>query len=284
MWKERKKVVGESYNPFTKRYEKVFDIDNKEKIWVSPKGHDKEKIVTNYKAVCSGNVIEIYNYEEPLFYGFDNSNNGIGKGKKKVGDKADFIKRRDNMMNSKMKLRRLINANVKKYSKFVTLTFAENVQDVDSAKDIFKKFIKKLNYRRKKEGKQNLKYVYVVEFQKRGSIHFHCVFFNMGFIKNEELQRLWGKGYTKINIITNVDNVGAYVVKYMEKSLEDNRLNGKDLYGRSKGNLEESLVIKQPREVTAILEAYQNNITFEKTYKTDYNGKVQYYQIKLPRD
>ena len=283
MYKEVSKMTGESFNPFTKRYEKTYSLDEKEKIWVAPKGHDKEKIVTNYKAICSGNIIEVYNYEEPLFYGFDNSNHGIGKGKKKVDDKKDFIKRRDNMNASKMKLRRLINSNITKFSKFVTLTFKENIQDIKEAKDIFKKFVKKLNYQRKKQNKSNLKYVYVIEFQQRGSIHFHCVFFNLDFIKNEELQRIWQHGFTKINVITNVDNVGAYVVKYMDKSLIDTRLNGHDLYGRSKGNLKESVIVKRPQEVKLILEAYQNKICFEKSYNTDYNGKVQYYQINLLR-
>lgn len=284
MFKEISKMVGESYNPFSSRYEKVYDLEQKEKIWVAPKGYDKEKIVTNYKAICSGNIIEVYNYEEPLFYGFDNSNNGIGKGKKKVDDKKDFIKRRDNMNVSKMKLRRLINANVTKYSKFVTLTFKENIQDIKVAKNIFKKFVMKLNYQRKKQNKSNLKYVYVIEFQKRGAIHFHCVFFNLDFMKNSELQKLWGQGFTKINIITNIDNVGAYVVKYMDKSLVDSRLNGHDLYGRSKGNLKESIIVKRPLEVKELLKAYKNKICYEKTYSTDYNGKVTYYQINLLRN
>lgn len=278
MYKEEHKIIGEEFNPFTRRYEKIYSYDSSLK-WVPPKVIPREKIVSNYKAICSGNVIEIWEYEQPNFYGFEKK--GEFTGKRKIGE--DFKKRRDKVLSAKFKLRRLINSNVNKNTKFVTLTFAENLQDVSIAKDKFKVFIRKMNRQRIKKGKENLKYVYVVEFQERGAIHFHCVFFNLDYIKNEDLYKNWKNGYTWINRVEDVDNVGAYVVKYMEKTLEDPRLNGRDLYGRSKGNLKESLEIKRPRVVKEILEAYKNKISYEKTYTSDYNGQIKYMQIKLDR-
>lgn len=280
MYVKKNKLIGEQLNPFTNLYDKVYDYENSENVWVEPKGFDKEHIVTNWKAICSGSVIEIWNYQEPLFYGFDTKSD-VRKGKQKVD--TDFIKRRDNFIRSQFKLRRLINANVNFNSKFITLTFKENLSDISVAKYKFKKFIERMNRRRLKKKLDKLKYVYVIEFQKRGSIHFHCIFFNLGFFRNDELFKIWKYGFTKINKIDDVDNVGSYVVKYMEKSLSDSRMNGVDLYGRSKGNLEEPLVIKRPLEVKQILKAYKNKVVFKKIYKSDYNGKIEYMQINLKR-
>lgn len=285
MWRERKKIVGESYNPFTQRYEKVYDIEKTEKVWVAPKGHDKKIKRTDRVAIISGDVIEIKKYDDYQYYDYT-VRGSKGTGKKKTDNK----KRADKINESKMNLRRLINANVNPFSKFVTLTFKENLTDIDEAKKIFKKFVMKLNYRRKKENKENLKYIYVVEFQERGAVHFHCIFFNMGFMKNEELQKVWGQGFTKINRIKDVDNVGAYVVKYMQKDLIDDRLNGKDLYGRSR-DLKKPIIIKKPSEVVAISDGLQkfldfNNVSyvpFSKQYTTKYRGNIEYMQYNLKR-
>lgn len=287
MWRERKKIVGESFNPFTQRYEKVYDLEQKEKIWVAPKGHDKKIQKTNIVAIISGHIVEIKKYDDDVYYDYTvRGSKGRGAGKKKTDNK----KRVDKINESKMNLRRLINANVNPFSKFVTLTFKENLTDIDEAKRRFKVFVRTLNRRRKKENKENLKYIYVVEFQERGAVHFHCVFFNMGFMKNEELQKIWGQGFTKVNRIKDVDNVGAYVVKYMQKDLIDDRLNGKDLYGRSRG-LKEPVIIRKPSEVVAISDGLQkfldfNNVSyvpFSKQYTTKYRGKIEYMQYNLKR-
>lgn len=235
----------------------------------------KEKYWSNVKAICSGNIIEFVEYEQPIFYGSDVPG---ATGKQKGGKKT-----KDNINRSKMALRRLINSNSGKGDLFVTLTYKDNMVDIKQGKDDFKKFIKRWNYRRKKEGKDKLKYVYVVEFQKRGAVHFHVIFFNVGFIDNSDLSSIWKNGFVKVNKIDNVDNVGSYVVKYMDKSLEDNRLDSSDLYGRSKGNLKESVEIKEPTSVGALMSMYKDTIIFSKSYDTNYRGKMVYSQCNLKR-
>lgn len=284
MWREKKKIVGESFNPFTQRYEKVYDMDRTEKIWVAPKGHDRKIERTDRVAIISGHIVEIKKYDDYQYYNYTvRGSSGKGVGKRKTDNK----KRADKINESKMNLRRLINSNVNPFSKFVTLTFEENLTDIDEAKRRFKVFVRTLNRKRKKGNKENLKYIYVVEFQERGAVHFHCIFFNLGFVKNEELQKIWGQGFTKINRIKDVDNVGAYVVKYMQKDLIDDRLNGKDLYGRSRG-LKKPIVIKKISEVCrlseVLIEKNSNNFKpYVKTYTTKYRGKIEYMQYNLKR-
>ena len=232
-----------------------------------------------YASFCTvyvaGNIIEFIDTELPTYHGFE----GVATGKKKSSNKKiDY-----NINRSKMALRRLINANVSNKDLFITLTYADNVTDVSIAKDDFKKFVKRWNYRRKKEGLSNLKYIYVIEFQKRGAVHFHAIFFQCGYISNSSLNCLWGKGHVKVNRIKNVDNVGAYVCKYMDKALLDNRLHSRDLYGRSKGNLNSPKKITSPQEVAILREKYIKYCTYSKSYKSDYTGLMNYMQCNLLR-
>ena len=258
--------IGTSYNLFTHEY----DDDYMMTEYVVP--DDQRPVFASHKkAILSGDVIEVMNYDEPVVYGYKCKYN---KGKVKTTNK----KRSDNINKSKMTLRRLINANVNKFSKFVTLTYRENMQDISQAKLDFKRFIQR--YKRKYNVK--LKYVYVIEFQKRGAVHFHVVFFNMPFVDVNKLSRIWGHGFVKINRINGVDNVGAYVVKYMSKDLLDDRLNGRDLYGRSRG-LKAPIVITDEKKILALQHKYYINATYSKTYVSEHFKNITYIQYNLKR-
>lgn len=272
-------------NPFTNSFEKVFEYEISRVYFPKriykikePKIHKKKVTYSELKCIASGSIIEFIEYGkgQGVYRGFETFTTG-----KKV---CKTTKSSDNINRTKHKLRQLVNANCDSISsKFVTLTYAENFQDLTIAKNDFKNFVKRWNYQRKKDGLQNLKYVYVVEFQERGAIHFHVIFFNLNFIHWKVIEKLWGNGFIKINNIKNCDNVGAYVVKYMQKNSNDGRLNNRDLYGRSKGNLDSPLEINNPKEVAKLLEIYKNKIVFEKTYTSDYRGSMKYNQVNLKR-
>ena len=84
----------------------------------------------------------------------------------------------------------------------------------------------------------NFEYLAVPEFQKRGAVHYHLLC-NLPFIEIAELQELWGQGFVKINKIDDVNNVGAYVSKYLGKEM-DERTFGKKKFFRSQ-NLKQSV-------------------------------------------
>ena len=73
-----------------------------------------------------------------------------------------------NLNNSRNKINRLIASN-KDLDKFITLTYAESV-DMEESKKQLAYFFTKL--RRKQEG---LKYLWVLEFQENGKIHYHIL-------------------------------------------------------------------------------------------------------------
>ena len=229
--------------------------------------------VYDKKVVISGNVIEVYEYEESVLYGYKDTKKK-SKGRQAVASDEDKYKNREKVLSrARRDLRRIINSNIEEYSKFVTLTFKENVQDLDIANYEFKKFIQRLNY----SYGIKLKYSVVIEFQERGAIHYHALFYNLTQkLDIDRIAALWGNGFIKINSIKNVDNVGAYVCKYMTKT-DDDRLKGRKMYFNSRG-LKKPQEIKETEIVDALVGSLQNQSPkYENKFSNEHNS-VEYKQ------
>ncbi|NLK50944.1 MAG: hypothetical protein GX295_00640 [Syntrophomonadaceae bacterium] len=233
------------------------------------------------KVIISGSVIEVYEYENSVYKGY--KSNG---GRDKVADDESKEKnRKDTLRRARQNLRRTVNANVWAYGerclpKFLTLTFGDNVTDLDVAHYEFLKFIKRLNYLVFGTKVANLRYTAVPEFQKRGAVHYHVVLYNLPFVESKVIEEVWGNGFIKINKIDDVDNVGAYVCKYMVKELDD-RLRGRKCYFNSRG-LFKPIVIEDEKKVENI----KNSLPGEKrtvftVYENDYTGITIYKQYNL---
>lgn len=223
------------------------------------------------KVVLSGNVIEVYEYEKSVICGYSD-NRKIGRRGQASEDEKE--KNRDKVLSrARRDLRRLINSNMQKYSKFLTLTFKDNVCDLDYSNYEFNKFIKRLNY----HYGIKVKYSCVIEFQKRGAIHYHVVLYNLTRkLDIDDFTSLWGHGFIKINSIDNVDNVGAYVCKYMTKT-DDDRLLGRKMYFNSRG-LNKPLEIKENQLIDAVQSSLSSNsLTYENKFSNDYNS-INYKQ------
>jgi len=158
------------------------------------------------------------------------------------------------------------------------LTFAENVTDLKVANREFKKFIQRLRY---EEGE--FRYLAVIEFQKRGAVHYHMMS-DLFYISNHKLRRIWSGGFVKINRIKQVDNVGAYLVKYMCKA-DDIRLHKRKAYLRSynlgypvklRGHQVTKLIIKN--------ELKPNKIVYSNVYRggaPDNQGFIDHQEFNL---
>lgn len=249
---------------------------------------------TNRKIILSGSTVEEYNYtEKALLYDFSVPAQSRIRTKIEVTDEASKIRKeeskRRSLQRTRSNLRRLINTNAWQWLKttgepylpvFVTFTFGPNIQNVKEANRIFSHFIKRLNHYVKHDGTR-LKYSVVVEFQERGAVHYHTIFYNLDYIKKNILAGIWGQGYIKIKGITNVSNAGAYVCKYMSKDLCDDRLDGLKRYFSSR-NLHKPLHIidqyKAEKVSKLIPPKYK---TKEKEFESVYQGKVKYTQYNL---
>ena len=219
------------------------------------------------KAIFSGCFSELFTYDEGLRIGFK-----AGERKKTVKGSKKIV-RLDNFIRSKAKIKRLAWAHSGSFKTFITLTFAENIQDFDFANkklDIFQK--------RLKRAFPNIMYLGVVEFQKRGAIHYH--FLCSEFIKADKLANLWGQGFVKINKIRNHKNLGLYIVKYMTKDLfTERRFFMRKKYFFSK-NLKSPIIITCQKVIDKIFNFAYNKIKltklFEAEFSIDFVGKIQY--------
>lgn len=250
----------------------------------------------SYKVIKSGHIVEIYEYQNtraklPTIEESEQYDGDIeqcekvqeGTGEEK-GERTGEYKQRTNIR-ARNQIRRLINMNFNNNSLFLTLTFAENVQDIPYANKEFKKFIQRIKYKQ-----SDFAYVAVMEFQKRGAIHYHMVcnwkaeWNNIQELhdRENEIARIWSHGFCDIQEIKHLDNVGAYLIKYMTKENVDDRLNGKKRYFHSK-NLDKPMELTG-NEAVKIIEEYLNKIpVFTNEYSSEWTGKVRYREYNPKR-
>jgi len=248
-----------------------------------------------HKIIQSGDIIEIYEYSEGYLKGYTLAENETNSRTSSESGSGDTDSRERALKRAKANLRRLINSNVGQYgkeftAKFLTLTFRENVQDIKQANYEFQKFIKRLNYKLYGTKKANLKYTTVIEFQKRGAIHYHTILYNMPYLKANEISNIWENGFVKINKIDDVDNVGAYIGEYLGqaekgqgKSVEDDRLRGQKSHFSSRGLLK-PVEITDKKIVEQVASALLNEkATYSATFENEHLGHISYKQYNLKR-
>lgn len=226
-------------------------------------------------------VIEVYEYEKMPYP----SKSGGRKKKEESDGITSYDNRKISTKKARDTIRRICTSNFTSKSKFITLTFRDgsvnDVKSVDECNREFKKFIQRL--RRRYGG---FKYIAVIEFQDtygRGAVHYHMMS-DLPYIDNEELNKIWRNGFVKINDISECDNTGAYLVKYICKDLQDERLMGRKAYLVSKG-LERPSVVRGDT-ADAIYEDLDLNIkkeVFANSYTSEHHGIINYKQYNMRR-
>lgn len=111
-----------------------------------------------------------------------------------------------------------------------TLTFAENIQNYHLAISKWQSFLKRLRH----HVGTDMQYICVWEYQKRGAIHFHCLF-NF-HIEHELLSKIWGNGFVFISKIQKENGSCLksiqYMTKYMLKTIQERIEQGTDIRGQ----------------------------------------------------
>lgn len=229
--------------------------------------------VYSKKLIVSGNVAELYNYELPVVR--DRKNNFLGRaGQTTTTEEQKRQNRVKRAQRARQNVRRLVNANFSNKSKFITLTYSDNKTDLKAANRDFTLSIKRFN----RFLGHPVKYVAVPEFQKRGAVHYHVIM-DCPYIPQKKIAELWGHGFVKINRIDNIDNVGAYLTKYMTKDLDDERLAGVKCYFRSY-NLKKPEVTTNYELIDEVLATVDvKRVACSYSFQTDYFGQVSYVQL-----
>lgn len=232
------------------------------------------------KIIVTKGICEVYRYER-----LNTKGGGARDGDGEYSD-ANYKQSQRRRRNT---IRQLICSNFDSGSKFVTLTFGEvpglDIRDVQACNHYFMRFVDRL--RRKYPG---FRYVAVIEFQDkngRGAVHYHMIC-NLPYVKKEELASIWAGGFVKVNAIDKVDNVGAYVIKYMTVDMDDKRLAGQNAYLHSRG-LDKPVELVTWRQDNAeawqeIHNALENEKpSYEATYESEVAGRCEYRQFNFNR-
>lgn len=138
---------------------------------------------------------------------------------KKAENRAESVQ---SLKRTFARLRALINTNVTtpENVRWVTLTYAENMQDRERLYKDFEKFWKRFLYYCKTHDIAKPEYIAVAEPQGRGAWHMHLLIIWDGpapYLHNDTVfSPLWGHGFTSIKAVKrNVDNFGAYFSAYL---------------------------------------------------------------------
>lgn len=186
--------------------------------------------------------------------------------------------REDNIISLKKtisRLRDLINCNFfgADNELFITLTYRENMTDVERLYNDYRKFYQRLKYRFKDI---EFCYICVIEPQERGAWHVHLLLKALNkdylFINDSIVSKLWGHGFTKTKRLKGVDNVGAYLSSYLTDVFsEKGKKKGARLYLYPAGvNIYRcSRNCKRPVEEEVVYKDLQGLSNF-KTYEVSY--------------
>jgi hypothetical protein len=231
---------------------------------------------SNIKVIANGHILEVYEYEKDVCSGFA----GQGGRSKMDEHKSDREEenRRLSCRRARDMIRRICIANFDEHSKFITLTYKDNQTDLKASNIDFKRFIQKMRYRY-----GNFKYVAVIEFQDRGAVHYHMMS-DLPYIPKKQLGEIWEMGFVKINDITKVDNVGAYMLKYMLKDTTDERLKTKKAYLTSKGlDRPEPFRGDEAKKIYDVYGLADKEKAFANSYESEHFGKITYSEYNLKR-
>jgi len=241
----------------------------------------KAGLESNTRLVISGDTLELFRYKQSYFYNWINQK----KSAPTRGESSLIPKREDNIKRAVANLRRLVQCNQEdqiEKPKFLTLTYKENIQDLNLANPDFSIFTKEV-----RETYGNMKYIAVPEFQERGAVHYHALYFNLPFIQDfkGEMSRLWPHGSTKIEAVRSMNAMPRYISKYMTKSLADVRTSGRKSFFTSR-NLLKPIVVHDQKRATDLLDSWAHSLrqVGEPKDFQDYRGRdVTFYLFKGAR-
>jgi len=188
------------------------------------------------KVIRSGDLIEVYEYAKNLpIRRKVRQPDTYGKRDRRVGPR-----REDSIRRAAKSFRRIVRANLggDEPPALFTFTMYQELSYTASVR-VFTKFIVRL---RRNHGRE-FRYIVVPEFQKRGAVHWHALFWGISheIAKTETetryIARLWLAGFCDGLITDGHPKLAGYLSKYMSKAMHDIRLGGKKAYYASRNIL-----------------------------------------------
>jgi hypothetical protein len=250
------------------------------------------------KIISYSNTIEVYEYERDIIRLVGRTRRNISSATShddirisredslpKGDSEVKVGKRSDNARRASMAFRRIVASNLDGHSLplLITLTYRDNLTDLSTAYRHLTAFIQSL---RRRYGKA-FAYVVVPEFQKRGAVHFHTLFWGLPENllpmerKTRTLAQIWGHGFVYIKQTDGNERLAFYLAKYFTKAFVDPRLKNQKSYVASR-NIKRPLIQKGPFNIAVVLEEYGviGEPLVDRTYLTNWLGEGRYRVFK----
>ncbi len=254
------------------------------------------------KIVTYGNTIEVYEYEKDIYRlvgrarrdaEADTADVDVGiSGEDSLSDKEDKAKmgrRADNARRAQVAFRRIVASNLCGGANpiLVTLTYRDNFTDLARAYKHLTAFNQSLRYRYGKA----FAYILVPEFQKRGAVHFHALYWGLPEIvfhserQDRTLAQIWGHGFVFLKKTDGDEKLSFYLAKYFTKAFLDTRLRNFKCYVASR-NIKRPLVQMGPFNIPVVLEEYGviGDPIVDRSYRTHWLGEGRFRLFKFSHD
>lgn len=195
-----------------------------------------------------------------------------------------------NIIRSKLSCQRLAKANSKIWETFITLTIAENIQDIKKANAMLHSFTVQV-----RRIKKDFSYIAIPEFQKRGAVHYHLLtnisiddtklIYAQKDNPNFKHIKYWNKGFTSIEPLKDdIKKVIGYISKYMTKDIDD-RLFGhrRYLYSQNLATPKESYINSDSEQDYNFFtkKIQDKKLIYENVYINPYdNSKVTFLEFQ----
>lgn len=252
------------------------------------------------KFISYGDNLEVYEYEKDVIRTAlrrsavtrkrDNAKDDLGTAGEDTLSERKLGKRQDNARRASLGFRRIVAANLGGSVRpiLATLTYRDNLCELSEAYRHLSAFIQHLRYRYGK----SFRYVCVPEFQKRGAVHFHALFWGLPESvfsrerKDRAIATLWGQGFVYLKQTDGNEKLSFYLSKYMAKAFADPRLKNQKCYVTSR-NIQRPTIQIGASPAWALLDEYkidEKSALVDREYSTRWLGKGRYRLFKIPDD
>jgi hypothetical protein len=251
---------------------------------------------SDQKVVLAGNTLHYYQYSKPIKYDFTQPQkikrfqNAFQEEPVPSFDGHQYRARKN--------VRLLLQSNAWQWLAegtpirpiFITFTFKECETSLKRANKDFGDFTKRFNYAVYGSKCSRLKWLSVPEFQKRGAVHYHTIYFNLPHNElstnahfdlslYKKASQSWDQGYIFVEPIDKLDILVNYVSKYFTKSKSDVRYANEKKYFTSRG-LEKPREYRNPSVVQTLLTACDTP-HYHKEFKSNFISTI-YQCYTLP--
>ena len=239
----------------------------------------------NFKIIESKNRVEVYSIAGTISTGGECKNKSGRKGSSEGKTKGSKSRRKQTLNEARNNIIRLVSCN-SDMKVFCTLTYKENMQDIKKSRKHLQYFFQKLH-----KDYNDLKYIWVMEYQERGAIHFH-ILLNLNInlnhtdgrkskehkqFENDFNKKYWDKGFIDVKLLKDNYQAGKYIATYLVKDLLELDLQGYRVYSYSK-NLQKPLVSKifiKDTNVETVISIYKDyKVQYANSYDIKYVDKV----------